>query len=575
MWLFSFHSTISPSDINTYRMNTLQHPPTEVAVSIPENSVHAVSVSLPLWKDNVAYEEGDPELSAKMKSGYPRFKIHYKIVELCERVEKDYGRDNESAMLFPTRESARRCRNFINARHPDASVRVLQLSCPKTNPGALDVKVNVVFFQSDLFPVAKQYWQHTGEGISSRHAQYFLESLYDEDQEKVQRDEASSTVTTQPQETFVEERFGRYLPVNLANEAKPALKIRISQEVSKKTDVPVQVDDVYLYASGMTAIYSAYRVILELDKGNKHKSVCFGFPYTDTLKILQKWGPGCEFFPFGDDAGDLVKLERLLDSGELKISSLFCEVPSNPLLNTPNLPKLRELANKHKFVIVVDDTVGNMANINTISYSDICVSSLTKLFSGDCNVMAGDLVLNPTLPFYSELKRILESQYVDAFWAEDAIYLERNSRDFYARNQRINSNAEAVVDLLTQNKEKHQNKLIKDVNYPKCSPSKANYDAIKFPDGGYGGLLSVVFHQKEAAIAFYDSLFIAKGPSLGTNFTLGCPYTIIAHYNELDFVNKCGVDTHLVRISVGLEETDDLRERFQVALDSAEHAACE
>jgi cystathionine gamma-synthase len=53
---------------------------------------------------------------------------------------------------------------------------------------------------------------------------------------------------------------------------------------------------------------------------------------------------------------------------------------------------------------------------------------------------------------------------------------------------------------------------------------------------------------------FFDALNIAKGPSLGANFTLVCPYTLLAHYTELEWAESFGVDRRLVRVSVGLED---------------------
>lgn len=70
------------------------------------------------------------------------------------------------------------------------------------------------------------------------------------------------------------------------------------------------------------------------------------------------------------------------------------------------------------------------------------------------------------------------------------------------------------------------------------------------------------------AIAFYDALRVAKGPSPGTNFTLACPCTPFAHYAELDMAAGYGVVEHLVRISVGLE--GHVVERVQKALVAAE-----
>ena len=52
---------------------------------------------------------------------------------------------------------------------------------------------------------------------------------------------------------------------------------------------------------------------------------------------------------------------------------------------------------------------------------------------------------------------------------------------------------------------------------------------------------------------FYDALQLAKGPSLGTNFTLCCPYTLLAHFTELPWAADYGVSSRLIRVSVGLE----------------------
>lgn len=62
--------------------------------------------------------------------------------------------------------------------------------------------------------------------------------------------------------------------------------------------------------------------------------------------------------------------------------------------------------------------------------------------------------------------------------------------------------------------------LVKDVYYPKYSPTRANYECCRNTHGGYGGLLSVTFFLASDAAVFFDNLETAKGPSLGTNFTL-------------------------------------------------------
>ena len=128
------------------------------------------------------------------------------------------------------------------------------------------------------------------------------------------------------------------------------------------------------------------------------------FPYTDTLKVLQKWGPGCHFLGHGLDS-DIDALESILleEEEQLKqqqqqrhpkrpLLALFTEFPSNPLLRSANLPRLRELADRYDFLIVVDETIGNFVNVQVLPYADIIVSSLTKVFSGASDVMGGRYV---------------------------------------------------------------------------------------------------------------------------------------------------------------------------------------
>ncbi len=82
----------------------------------------------------------------------------------------------------------------------------------------------------------------------------------------------------------------------------------------------------------------------------------------------------------------------------------------------------------------------------------------------------------------------------------------------------------------------------------------------------YGSVFSLLLRSETVASKFYNALNVAKGPSLGANFTLVCPYTILAHYWELEAVSKFGVQKRLVRVSVGMEDPVFLRRRFEEAL---------
>ena len=174
--------------------------------------------------------------------------------------------------------------------------------------------------------------------------------------------------------------------------------------------------------------------------------------------------------------------------------------------------------------------------------------------------MGGALILNPRSQFYEKLKQVLEVEYEDNQFAEDSVYLERNSRAFVSRINRINHNAEAISDVLRASAK------VKQVYYPKHSSTQEFYDVCRLPDGGYGGLLSATFYSVQDAEAFYDNLNTCKGPSLGTNFTLSSPFVLLAHYGELEWAAQFGCETSLIRFSVGLEDTKTLVETFQTAL---------
>lgn len=575
-------------------------PSQEIGVPIP-NVAHAVSVSLPTWEATVGYEEGEDWVVSKMNSGYPRFFIHSIIQELAKNIEIKYGRDGERAIIFPSYNVAKRCRDFIklNAKKL-TSVRVLQLSTPapmteEEKSRVVETSIGVVFMPASDFPLAKSYWQHSGEGISSRMGEYVLRELFHKNKsdvsstmnhklkhemqvQAIQKKSPSisfnSSTATQKEEvekdfnSFIEEKYGRILDLKFAAQAKIALRRRICGKVEESNseitgrlnDAHLSEDDVYLYPSGMAAIFNSHRALLKTQEPKK--SVCFGFPYVDTLNILKKFGPGVHFLGLGDDES-LDDLENNLQSGNIDIMALFCECPSNPLLKTPNLKRIRSLADKYNFAVVVDETVGNFLNIHINPYADIIASSLTKVFSGDSNVLAGSIVLNPESKYYSTLKKFFNEDYEDLFWSEDALFLERNSRDFAERSHKVNQTALATVDLL------QKCPLISEVYYPSISQSKKYYDEIKTENGGYGGLISFVFHEPDHAVRFFNAVNLDKGPSLGTNFTLACPYAILAHYQELDEIAKWGIDRNLIRISIGLEDKEVLLNVLSSSLDAA------
>ncbi|AQZ18375.1 STR2 (YJR130C) and YML082W [Zygosaccharomyces parabailii] len=624
---------------------------TRIGESIPPNTKHAVSVCLPTWEATVGYEEGKPEIINALTTGYPRFFIHKAIQRLCQVLTDKYAKENEACLCFPSYEVAKRCREYIVVKSSiDGNVpkvRILQLATSKPvtaeeTKWKRECKVAVVFVDKQFWPLMKQYWQHSGEILSSRLAEYVLYELFIVEKSSKTRQNNLSSEEARDEEEYIEQRFGRNLDFSYADTAKSLIKRRIAtkvvdgeaelheerqstteqfvehvvdaEEVAPGVALTIPAEpshrtgetggtlhvspeeDVYLFPSGMASIFTAHRLLLQLDAQRVNRSrlghtptqsvisspsqraivgygppykktVMFGFPYTDTLSILEKFNH--TYFLGQGDSTSMDKLKEILHSGE-QILAVFMEAPSNPLLKMGDLLELKELANSYGFYIVVDETAGGFVNIDVLPHADIVCSSLTKIFSGDSNVIAGSVVLNPRSKLYPFAQTFMQQSYEDCLWCEDALCLERNSRDFVARTLKVNHNTERLLEkvLLPQ-----EGKLFKKIYYPSTtSPeTKRNYDAVRCQDGGYGGLFSLTFFSEKAAKVFFNSLQLCKGPSLGTNFTLACPYAIIAHYQELDRVAQYGVESNLVRVSVGLEPEEQLCKVFQTAVEASKN----
>jgi cystathionine gamma-synthase len=474
--------------------------------------LHAVSVCLPRWRDNIGYEENDPAVIATMKCGYPRFFIHPAVNELFAECERrglsDAQRGEQCAFAFPSMRVAERCVQFLQRR----AISARSVSC-------FDGQTHAVFLPQKHRPEAKAFWQHSGDLVSSRQAIALLSS-------------AASLDATQE-------------------------KTAIRERVAEIHGCPA--DDVWLFPSGMSAISFTHRLFQKMRP--TARSVQFGFPYVDILKIQERFAnpgaPEVAFYPRGceEDLKDLEALAR-----QEKLQALFVEIPGNPLLTSPNIIRLGELTNLYDFPLMVDDTLAACTNLETLGLADIVCTSLTKYFSGAGNVIAGALILNRECRHANTLRELLETEFEDLLYAEDAIVLEKNSRDFASRIPRINDNALELAEFLQDAPE------VEHVYYPSLAEN-SNYTDLMRPGGGFGGLLSIVLRDAaDNTPRFFDALQLPKGPNLGTSFTLCCPYTILAHYNELEFVESLGVSRYLIRVSVGLEDSRWIIDRFQKAM---------
>lgn len=437
-----------------------------------------------------------------------------KAAEVLDRLEVGYPR----FVIHPlVREIARRlspdrpCLPFPSRAVAEAGAAFVQAQSGA--PAAIVSERGLFGIRTDETGAAalQAYWQHAGWIVSSRQAEAWL----------ADRSEGPE---------------GR--------EARRELRRRLSgfYECAE--------EDVFLMPTGMAAQSAALRAVLERRPGRA--TVQLGFPYVDTLKLQQKFGHQAHLL---HDLGRAPEgLQSLLDAGEL--AACFGEIPGNPLLGSVDLreitPRLRQAA----VPFVADDVVATPANVDLRGHADLIATSLTKFVAGSGAVMGGALICLPGSPHHAEIKAIIRGRHEELLWGADAAAIELGARTFPERMRRHNANGLAIAERL------RAHPAVERVYYPKWESAGA-YDTVRRRQGGWGALIT--FLPREAArnsAGIYARMEVSKGPSLGTVFTLACPFTLLAHYRELDWAESCGVSRHLIRLSIGLEPLEELWPRI-------------
>jgi len=459
---------------------------------------HAVSVALPRWTDVIAYEEKIPACINSLKAIYPRFGFHPFVAEVAQKSLAFDGKSNQSSWPYPNITSALSAQKHCHRNNSECSSQIKDF-----------LGISCLIVDQSSTPSAKAFWQHTGLGLSSREAAIALG-----------KEKKPST------------SVGHYARDELLN--------RLANIYECDSNL------IQLHRSGMAALTATLSAI-KCIKGN-NSILQIGFPYVDVLKLPQ-------IIFQGSDLIVQTKLSQIKEELDQKNpAALIIEIPSNPLLRCVDLISISKLAQDKNIPIIVDDTIGSSLNVHLTPYADVIFSSLTKTFAGRGDILAGSTVISPYSKWEKELAEIIPKVALSSLSDSDAIELEKTSRDVEDRLKRLN-----ISCLKLKEKLETKNEILKVLHPQHCK----NFNSLLKKGGGYGCLLS--FELKggiEEAKRVYDSLRVNKGPSLGTNFTLVCPYVQLAHFKELKWAESCGVSEHLLRVSVGLENEDELWSRF-------------
>lgn len=362
---------------------------------------------------------------------------------------------------------------------------------------------------------ADYYWRFSGEVVSSRQAEDFF------------ADRLRTDTATDP------------------------LLAELGKWVSSK--------HLYAFSSGMAAITAVVRNLPGVREGKK--TLQLEFPYVDSLKVQEYFGNGVVYLNEATGESFDEALQRIRHG---EFAGVFTEAPSNPLLRTVDLEKLAAACRDGGTPLIVDDSVAGPGNVDVLRFADIATGSLTKWLSGEGDVMAGYAAVRADSPHASAVIEALaaEASETAPLYAADAEVLANNLRSYGERIEVVNRNASILAQWLADRED------VGEVWHPSLVQSD-HYRAVMTEKGGYGGLLSFVLKNTKKTPKFYDALALSKGPSFGTKFSLVCPYTLLAHYHELEWAEGFGVPSNLLRVSCGCEPIDVIIGAFDKAFKEA------
>ena len=328
-------------------------------------------------------------------------------------------------------------------------------------------------------------------------------------------------------------------------------------------------EDILLAPSGMAATYAAFEAVnaVQAPRG-RTRWVQLGWLYLDTIAILQKLTarPAADYLHH-EDVFDLAGLARLLDAHAGRVAGVLAEVPTNPLIQTPDLPALARLCRERGVALVVDPTIASPYNLDVLPHADLVVSSLTKYTASEGDVILGCAAVNPASPLAAELRpRLAAAAGEPAVYPRDVSRLAAQIDATPALLARINASTPRVAEFLRVHPK------VAAVFWSGHAYSAENYAALARRPGAAGSMITFHLRVDVPLESFYDRLRIAKGPSFGLSTSLICPFMFLAHYDLVttpegrDHLARNGLSPNLLRLSVGAEPVEVFFAALGVAL---------
>lgn len=315
--------------------------------------------------------------------------------------------------------------------------------------------------------------------------------------------------------------------------------------------------DSLIFSSGMGAITTTYFALLEPGDHFLANTNLYGETFDSITSLLTKMSVEVEFVDFTD-------LEAVKKAVKPNTKMVYTEVASNPTDVLADIDALAEIAHSVGALLMVDNTFTTPIAIKPLDHgADIVINSLTKFINGHGDALAGSITVND-MAIYEKVHtiRMLTGTSGEPFTAWQIL---RGIQTLDLRVKKQQKNAAALAKALASNPH------ISRVNHPAAPDyeQKEVADKLFASSEQSTGMLSFVMPDDQKKISeFMDRLTLAHyAPTLGgVRTTLSYPLLSSHMHVPQEELDKMGISYGMMRVSVGIEDAEDLVADFLDAL---------
>lgn len=344
--------------------------------------------------------------------------------------------------------------------------------------------------------------------------------------------------------------FGRYDYARSGNPTREALEDLIA-ELEEGTRG-------FAFSSGMAAISTAFLLLSQNDHVVITEDV-YGGTFRMVSQILTRFGISHTFV-------DMTDIEAVKAAIRPNTKLFYVETPSNPLLKVTDIKEICELAKEHNALTFVDNTFLTPAHQKPLTLgADIVLHSATKFLSGHSDVVAGLAVVKD--PELAQRLYYLQNSFGAVLGPQDAWLVMRGIKTLHVRLEQSVQSATKLANFFR----KHP--LVNEVYYPGLE-DHPQYQIQKVQAKSGGAVLSFDLFNEEIMRSFVKNV---KIPVFAVS--LGAVESILSYPAKMSHAampenerKQRGITNSLLRLSVGLENSEDLIQDFSNALDEAKRS---